>query len=116
MNLDSLSYFSLASKRLDWLTARQRVISENIANADTPGARAQDVASFEEFLGTARRDTDTDPKVLKVGDSWAQSPDGNNISLEQQTILSTRTAQDHGLASRLYAKGHQMLILAASGQ
>lgn len=119
MNLGKLSYFALASKRLDWLAARQRVVSENIASADTPGARAKDVQSFEAFLDTARPSSGTgraSPKLLNVNDSWVQAPDGNNISIEQQTILATRTAQDHGLASRLYAKGHAMLILAASGQ
>ena len=113
MIIGNLGFFDLASRRLDWLAARQETVAGNIANADTPGARAQDVASFEDYL----QDTGPDrrgPRVLKVDGGWDQSPDGNTISVEEQTILSTQTQADHALASRLYRKGHEMLILAAS--
>ena len=117
MNTDNLSYFSIASKRLEWLAARQKAVSQNIANADTPGVRAKDVMPFDDFLSASRNraaQVGSDALTRQTDDSWMMAPNGNNISLEQQTILSTETAQDHGLASRLYSKAHQMLILASS--
>lgn len=121
MNLQNMSFFKLASDRLDWLTARQKVLSQNIANADTPGQRAQDVAPFEEYLRQVRGagpggSGENPPTVTRFRDSWVQSPDGNNIALEQQTILASSTASQHRLASTLYRKGHEMLMLAVSSR
>ncbi|MFD2853698.1 flagellar basal body rod protein FlgB [Seohaeicola zhoushanensis] len=45
-----MSFFRLASRKMEWLSARQKVIAENVANADTPGYKARDVASFAETL------------------------------------------------------------------
>ena len=50
MNLDQISFFRLASDRLEWLSSRQKGIAENIANGDTPGYRARDVAPFESYV------------------------------------------------------------------
>ncbi|HAC51413.1 MAG TPA: flagellar biosynthesis protein FlgB, partial [Sulfitobacter sp.] len=36
MNLSNLSILGLASDRMQWLSARQKVVSENVANASTP--------------------------------------------------------------------------------
>jgi flagellar basal-body rod protein FlgB len=47
MNTDPTSLFSLAPKRLQWLATRQNVVSENIANSDVAGYRAQDVQLVE---------------------------------------------------------------------
>ncbi len=42
--------FNLASRQLQHLTARQAVISGNIANANTPGYRARDLTPFRDLL------------------------------------------------------------------
>ena len=56
MDLDNLPLFSMVKKRLDWLGQRQEVLSQNIANADTPGFRAKDLKPFE-FQELVRRET-----------------------------------------------------------
>lgn len=62
--LDSMSFFALASKRLDWLAARQKVISENVANANTPDFLAKEVAGFDSVLaGTQSGMTTTTPGI-----------------------------------------------------
>lgn len=50
MKLSGMSFFQLASQRMSWLGARQAVISENIANADTPDYRAKEVSGFSRML------------------------------------------------------------------
>ena len=42
--------FDLAFQRSQWLTVRQSVVAENIANANTPNYRARDVEPFEATL------------------------------------------------------------------
>ncbi|MFC2970529.1 flagellar basal body rod protein FlgB [Acidimangrovimonas pyrenivorans] len=123
MKLDSMSFFRLASERMQWLSARQRVISENIANADTPGYRAQDVASFDAFvehvrsneaqLGPTDFTTLTPVETVTADDSWTGTLSGNTVVLEQQTVKAGETAQQYRLAANLYRKAHELLNLAA---
>ena len=35
MDLNNLKLFKLAETRMDWATQRQRILSQNISNADT---------------------------------------------------------------------------------
>ena len=41
---------ALSEQRLRWLEARQRVLSQNIANADSPGYRPSDMQPFAKVL------------------------------------------------------------------
>ncbi|MBX3479578.1 MAG: flagellar basal body rod protein FlgB [Caulobacter sp.] len=52
MNIGDIPLFSMLRNRLGYLSERQNVIAENIANADTPGFIARDMKpfSFEETL------------------------------------------------------------------
>ncbi len=43
MEFGKLPLFALMSRRLAFLGKRQLVLAQNIANADTPGYRAQEV-------------------------------------------------------------------------
>ncbi|GAB4432492.1 MAG: flagellar basal body rod protein FlgB [Anaerolineae bacterium] len=54
--------FRALSTALDGLSLRQRVTSNNIANVDTPGYKAQFV-SFEEQLQRALHAESTDPAI-----------------------------------------------------
>jgi flagellar basal-body rod protein FlgB len=59
----------LAKRALDAGTLRQRVIASNLANAETPGYRSQEVA-FEELLTQEQQSLDlhaTQPGHLKSG-------------------------------------------------
>jgi flagellar basal-body rod protein FlgB len=55
LDLAQTPFFSLLRTRLDQLSERQRLISENIANASTPGYRPRDLdtSSFERLLASA---------------------------------------------------------------
>lgn len=131
MRLNDLSFFNLATRRMNWLGARQEVIAQNVANANTPGFKAQDVSTFADVMrgsgGTMLRTTSSKhipnlggsagDGIRKLDDETAYetSLDGNTVSLEQQTINATDTAENYRLAAQLYRKGHEMLTLAATG-
>ena len=57
MGVDDIPLFGMLRGRLGWLSERQRVVAENVANADTPGYRARDLsapADFSQALDGAR--------------------------------------------------------------
>ncbi|ETX28919.1 flagellar basal body rod protein FlgB [Roseivivax isoporae] len=134
MNIGSLSFFELASERLRWLAAKQEVVSQNIANANTPGYRARDVAAFDDLIGEGSAPARTGLAVTRAGhiegagraasghathvdrDARVRSIDGNTVALEEQMIVATDTEESYRLAADLYRKGHDMMILAIGGR
>ena len=52
MDLSRTPLYAMITQRMGWLTERQRVISQNVANADTPGYQARDV-DFKTALAEA---------------------------------------------------------------
>lgn len=128
MKLDSMSFFKLASQRMHWLGTRQQVISENIANSDTPGYEARDVTSFDSFVGAASQTGLVSTNARHITGSqtsgvstqvdtgyWEKSLNGNTVVLEQQTIKSNDTFEQYKLATRLYQKGINLLNMSISG-
>ncbi|MCA0994802.1 flagellar basal body rod protein FlgB [Alloyangia pacifica] len=131
MKLGGMSFFQLASDRMTWLGARQTVISENIANADTPNYKAREVNDFAEALEGQRsfnglsttdsqhiRNTTTAPDGVRIErdeTAWEGSLDGNTVSVEQQTIKAAEVAGNYRLAAELYRKGNSLLTIAVTG-
>ena len=130
MKLNYLSFFQLASQRMQWLSAHQQVVAENIANADTPGFKARAISPFAEMVEGKRATTvaTTHPghiggnghaggiRVAQDRAPWEASLDGNSVVLEQQTLMSSEISENYQLAAQLYGKGHQLLNLAVAGQ
>jgi flagellar basal-body rod protein FlgB len=123
--------FALSAARLAHASQRNAVISRNIAHADTPGFRAQDVAAFDFERMVAA--TAAQPKATRPGHAVGaaplgrpeaeiddvpatdESPDGNTVSLEEQMVLAAETRGDFELAATLYAK-HLLLLRTAIGR
>jgi flagellar basal-body rod protein FlgB len=122
----NLSILRLASGLMAHSTARQRVIAENIAHADTPGYRARDVADFAATLESddafSARTTrpghftfGADPNGFDPREATvlgAETPNGNSVSLEDQMMRAAEVRQSHELAMGVYRKS--MDILRAS--
>jgi flagellar basal-body rod protein FlgB len=107
---------ALAERRLAWLDSRQRLLAQNVANADTPGYRPRDAVPFAELL--ARRGSlpgvvTTDarhimPARARAGEMAARvterTPNGNAVSIEEQALRIAETDQAHALAMGLHRK------------
>jgi flagellar basal-body rod protein FlgB len=115
----SLNILKLASQLASHASARQKVITQNVAHADTPGYKAQDLASFDATL--ARLDTPFTSRTTRPGHIafganpngfeareatvlGAESPNGNTVSLEDQMMRAADTRQTHDLALGVYGK------------
>src|SRR6266850_6923943 len=99
MNLPGIGLFRMSAGQLHWLGQRQEVLSQNVANADTPGYQARDLQplAFGDALQQATLrpavthaghllGKSADPAAAKVKTitPWEVSPDGNGVVIEQQ--------------------------------
>lgn len=113
---------AIASSLSAHAAARQALIAENVANADTPGYRAKDIggfaASYRDALGADMRQS-RPGHVGNDGDlgggadgivSLAQmSPNGNSVSLESEMVRSAEVEREHNLALAIYGKSLDIL-------
>ena len=114
MNTEPTSIFDLAPKRLQWLSTRQKVVSENIANADVTEYRAKDIESFASYLKDARAaGTLSEAQVTEAEVNWGEDMSGNNVVLEEQIMEANATAGQFRIAANLYRKAHEMLHTVA---
>ena len=82
---------------MDVLSAREKAVASNIANADTPGYKAKDVdfqAEFQSAMAGGR------PRVVEVAGLKVKN-DGNNVSVDREARLLAETALRFELASNL---------------
>jgi flagellar basal-body rod protein FlgB len=131
VNLPDVPLMSMLKSKMSWLEARQDVLSQNVANADTPGYVAHDLKpmDFESLLkkangaGPASGLMTTDPRhiapVSQAGgfDSdespdVTASPNGNSVSLEEEMIKVSDTQGQYQAAANLYAKAMQLMRTA----
>ena len=92
---------------LDLLSARQKLVASNLANADTPGYKTQDIDFKREFMsqmGSA-------PTVQEVNGLVTKN-DGNNVSVDREARLLAENALRFNIASAL-VKGQINQIRAA---
>lgn len=82
---------------MDLLSARQKLVASNIANADTPGYKTRDI-DFQSELGSAMGGSG--PQVLEVGGLPVKN-DGNNVNVDREARLLAENAIRFNLASNL---------------
>lgn len=112
-----LEVLRLAGKLAAWSGARQQVIATNVANADTPGYRAQDVAAFADAGADRMRATRADhlhgrPEqgAWRLVDAPDQpSPNGNTVSVEDQMLRAAEVRHKHDMALTVYASAMGIL-------
>lgn len=130
MDLSNLGLFRLMQRKMNWLTQRQEVLSENVANADSPNYRARDVVPFDfksavrdinrvKKLGLAETQpghiTNGGSSVVDHASAWLvrenkdrkayeTSPSRNGVVLEDQMAKVTQTASDYQMITNLYRK------------
>lgn len=107
----------LLNTALDGLAARQRAISDNVANVDTPGFKASHV-DFESALKQAMGESDA-PKMAPVknavagpgdetagpqvvrSDNVTRRSDGNNVDVDQEMVDLAETNMTYNAVAQL---------------
>lgn len=117
-------------QKLAWLSQRQRVLAENIANADTPDYRPNDLKPMV-FQSLLKASSDrvqpalTDPRHLASGSTadgrfretemqgtFETAPAGNAVVIEEQMSKVNESILSHRITTELYKKHLNMLKLA----
>src|SRR5690349_2838173 len=78
------------TRTLDLTSLRQRVVSENIANVDTPGYQTRDIDFASEFrraLTQGEADPASETVPVHTLRGLEQRPDGNNVSIDRESLL-----------------------------
>ena len=131
MNIADIPLLSILRERMSWLNTRQTTLSENVANADTPGYTARDLKplDFEAVLKSSTHNSAgslavTDPHHISVTNSTSQqfddqesadtdaNPTGNTVSLEEEMIKVADTQAQYQAAANLYSKAVNLLRTA----
>ena len=126
--MQDLGIFAISSQRSRWLAARISVISNNIANADTPGFKASDVAPFDAAIETAARTVArTNPGHLSPAgagsgafdlaarEEGAQKHSGNTVNLEAEMMQLGEVRSQHSLVSGVMGAFNRMLLQSVRG-
>jgi flagellar basal-body rod protein FlgB len=138
MDMSSVPLLSMLKSRLGYLSDRQRIIAENVANADTPGYQARDLKpfSFKAQVQAATSSAATPAGVMAVTQAGhmqapaarpgpagaivktAKSPDseetmdGNGVVLEDQMVKLTDTRMEYDAAVGIYQQAAGFLKMA----
>lgn len=133
MDITKLPLFETMRERMAFLSARQTVLAENVANANTPGYRARDVEE-PDFAAIAAGEsggsamTVTNPMHISSSGTPAgdfrtrdmpdaeSTPNGNSVVLEDQMMKVSSTQMDYATVTQLYRKALSMIRIAAGGQ
>ena len=93
--LDGLT--SHIERYMDLLSARQKLVASNIANADTPGYKTQDIDFQFEFMTLTQGEQ---PQVIQPS-GLKEKTDGNNVNLDREARLLAENQMRFNLASVL---------------
>jgi flagellar basal-body rod protein FlgB len=134
MAFADLPVVGMLKTRMRWLESRQKVLSENIANAETPGYRQRDLKQLDfpqlvaggDMTGSVTQmrtnpmhiafTASDDSRFGARGErSFETTPDGNSVVLEDEMMKVAETQQDYQLATMLYGKSLALLKMAVKG-
>ena len=131
MGFNDLPLLGQIKGRLSWLDERQRVIAQNVANADTPGYVGRDLNQPTDFAAALRAGTGdvrmtrtSAMHIAPTGQSTARfetsaapdsetTLDGNAVVVEEQMLKMAESRMAYDAAIGFYQKSMQMLRMAA---
>jgi flagellar basal-body rod protein FlgB len=130
MSINDLPVLSALRTKMQWHQERQRVLSENVSNSDTPNFKPRDLVEpkFDQ-AGAATGSTGSLAMTRTAGSHIAASgaaqsfagvrkeafqtrPAGNGVSLEDQMLKVSANQMDYAAVTSLYSKSLHLLKTA----
>ncbi len=130
--ISDLPIMTMLRTRMEWSQARQKVLAENVANADTPGFQGRDLVppKFDEPNQLARPEVSdvslarTEPLHLAgfpgTGSEFGSTskgnfdvrPTGNAVNLEDEMMKVAGNQMDYQVATALYMRSLNLIKTA----
>lgn len=128
MDFSSIPLFNIMKTKLNYLSERQGILAQNIANADTPGYKAKDLSApdFSKLVSQAGQPVQNlrmastnakhmtgngatgSYKIINRGKTDELNPDGNNVSVEDEMSKVAANQADYMKTLNLYTKAISM--------
>ena len=127
MPISNIPLFSMLRAKMQWHQERQRLLAENVANADTPTFKPRDLSPLKLDPGgptapqIALTRTNTAHLTSFAGTTqfpldhrgeFETTPTGNAVSLEDEMLKVANNQMDFQAATSLYTRGLGMLKTA----
>ena len=130
MSINDLPVLSALRTKMQWHQERQRVLSENVANSDTPNFKPRDLVepkldrtggvtgsvSALAMMRTSGSHIGTSaggPTFAQDGKGGFQTrPAGNAVNLEDQMLKVSANQMDYAAATSLYSRSLHLLKTA----
>jgi flagellar basal-body rod protein FlgB len=131
MAINDLPVLSALRTKMQWHQVRQRLLSENVANSDTPNFKAQDLvepkfdargASTGPSTALAMVRTSSGHIAPATGGSesfevdrqvkFQSRPTGNAVNLEDEMLKVAANQMDYAAVTSLYSKSLHVLKVA----
>lgn len=133
MSLNNIGVLRALQTSMAWLSARQEVLADNVANASMPRYQAKDLEALDFDIILERTTSHRSPqrqqtahrqsvpsgfdrsavtfdRIVKADSET--SPDGNSVVLEEQMLKINETQSQYQAATSLYKKSLNMLRIA----
>lgn len=135
MSIQNLPLMRAMASKMLYLEKRQGVISQNIANADTPNYQSKDLTKVN-FGAVLKGVTDTKDVRLAITNAghvggpnemgraknnkdkmtYEVAPDKNGVIVEEQMVKANETQMDYTLMTSLMTKTSNMYKIALGRQ
>jgi flagellar basal-body rod protein FlgB len=131
MSINDLPVLSALRTKMQWHQERQRVLSENVANSDTPNFKPRDLVEPKFDSTGASAGSPAALALLRTSAShiapsngggqnfdldrkekFQNRPAGNSVNLEDQMLKISDNQMDYAAVSSLYSKSLHLLKTA----
>ncbi|MCC6756027.1 MAG: flagellar basal body rod protein FlgB [Solirubrobacterales bacterium] len=128
MGIADIPIFSMLRTRMEWHQTRQKVLAENVANADSAGYRPRDLVqpNFERndqppLIGVSLARTEgghiagsglSPPPFRTQTGGYEVRPTGNAVNLEDQMLKTAANQMDFQAATALYTHSLNLIKTA----
>ena len=131
MSINDLPTLSVLRTKMQWHQERQRVLSENVSNSDTPNFKPRDLvepkfdaagANAAGSMGSLAMMRTSTSHIAPLGaeQSFAENrkagfetrPAGNAVNLEDEMLKVSANQMDYAAVTSLYSKSLQLLKTA----
>lgn len=131
MSISDLPTLSVLRTKMQWHQERQRILSENVANSDTPNFKPRDLVEpkFDDSGSTvgsmgplpllrtsAAHIAPADGGLTNFDQNrkagFETRPAGNAVSLEEEMMKVSANQMDYAAVTQLYSKSLQLLKIA----